>query len=64
MPQVALGVHLPSAAPAQYLGDLGCNYVVFKNDEKTVEEIKAMDPKGVMVSPGPGRLLRILSSAA
>lgn len=38
----------------QYLGDLGCEYVVFKNDEKTVEEIKAMNPKGVLVSPGPG----------
>ncbi|KAG2493771.1 hypothetical protein HYH03_007992 [Edaphochlamys debaryana] len=39
----------------QYLGDLGVNYVVFKNDEKTVEEIKAMNPAGVLVSPGPGR---------
>jgi len=39
----------------QYLGDLGCDYVVFKNDEKTVAEIRAMNPKGVMVSPGPGK---------
>jgi anthranilate synthase component 2 len=29
--------------------------VVFKNDEKTVDEIASMNPKGVMVSPGPGR---------
>ena len=28
---------------------------MFKNDEKTVEEIRAMNPKGIMVSPGPGR---------
>ncbi|GIL76405.1 hypothetical protein Vretimale_5962 [Volvox reticuliferus] len=39
----------------QYLGDLGCEYVVFKNDEKSVDEIKAMNPRGVLVSPGPGR---------
>eukprot|EP00798_Chlamydomonas_sp_ICE-L_P027093 gene27092-2317_t len=38
----------------QYLGDLGCEFVVYKNDEKTVEEIKAMQPRGVLISPGPG----------
>lgn len=41
--------------PLQYLGDLGCECVVFKNDEKTVEEILAMSPRGILVSPGPGR---------
>ncbi|KAI7840842.1 hypothetical protein COHA_005488 [Chlorella ohadii] len=39
----------------QYLGDLGCEYVVFPNDAKTVEEIAAMNPRGILVSPGPGR---------
>eukprot|EP00873_Tetraselmis_striata_P045249 jgi/Tetstr1/465513/TSEL_010182.t1 len=39
----------------QYLGDLGCKYVVYKNDQFTVEEIQAMAPAGIMVSPGPGR---------
>ncbi|KIZ07815.1 anthranilate synthase component II [Monoraphidium neglectum] len=39
----------------RYLGDLGADFVVFKNDEKTVEEIRAMNPAGVLVSPGPGR---------
>lgn len=39
----------------QYLGNLGCEYVVFKNDEVTVDEVKAMNPRGVLVSPGPGR---------
>ena len=47
---------------SQYMGDLGCNHVVLKNDEKTVEEIRAMDPRGILVSPGPGEpefLLRL-----
>ena len=39
----------------QYLGSLGCDHVVFKNDEKTVEEIRAMNPLGVLLSPGPGK---------
>eukprot|EP00891_Asterochloris_glomerata_P004262 jgi/Astpho2/4262/Aster-05212 len=39
----------------QYLGNLGCSHIVLKNDEKTVEEIRAMNPLGVLVSPGPGR---------
>ena len=40
---------------SQYLGDCGCDHVVYKNDEVTVEEVRAMRPRGVMVSPGPGR---------
>lgn len=39
----------------QYLGDLGCDHVVFLNDEKTIEEIMEMNPRGVLISPGPGR---------
>lgn len=39
----------------QYLGDLGCEYVVFPNDAKTVDEIRAMNPRGILVSPGPGK---------
>jgi len=38
----------------QYLGDLGCDHVVVKNDEVTVDQIRAMNPIGVMVGPGPG----------
>lgn len=45
-----------SAPQSQYLGDLGADFVVFKNDEKTVDEIRAMNPAGVLVSPGPGAL--------
>ncbi|KAK9867869.1 hypothetical protein WJX84_004123 [Apatococcus fuscideae] len=40
---------------SQYLGDLGCEHIVFKNDEKTVEEIEEMQPRGILISPGPGR---------
>ena len=29
----------------QYLGDLGADYVVYTNDEKTVDEILKIDPK-------------------
>ena len=38
----------------QYLGDLGCEHIVYKNDEKTVEELRAMNPRGILLSPGPG----------
>ena len=43
----------PSLLP-QYLGDLGCEHIVLKNDELTVDEIAAMQPRGILVSPGPG----------
>jgi anthranilate synthase component II len=39
---------------SQYLGSLGCAHVVMKNDDLTVDELRAMDPAGVVVSPGPG----------
>jgi len=38
----------------QYLGSLGCEYTVFKNDEISVNEIRKMNPAGILVSPGPG----------
>ena len=38
----------------QYLGDLGGEHIVVKNDEKTVEEIKQLQPCGILISPGPG----------
>ena len=47
---------------SQYMGDLGCEHVVLKNDEKTVEEIRAMDPRGILVSPGPGKHLAPVAS--
>jgi anthranilate synthase/aminodeoxychorismate synthase-like glutamine amidotransferase len=38
----------------QYIGELGGAPLVKRNDELTVEEAAALDPAGVIVSPGPG----------
>jgi len=37
----------------QYLGELGANMRVFRNDKITVEEIDEMKPEKLLVSPGP-----------
>ena len=37
----------------QYLGELGVDPVVRRNDELTVDEIRALDPDGIVISPGP-----------
>lgn len=37
----------------QYLGELGEELVVKRNDEITIEEIEEMDPEFLMISPGP-----------
>jgi len=37
----------------QYLGELGQELVVKRNDEITVEEIEQLNPEFLMVSPGP-----------
>ena len=39
----------------QYLGELGAEPVVVRNDHVTVEEAVALGPDGVLLSPGPGR---------
>ncbi|MBT5016697.1 aminodeoxychorismate/anthranilate synthase component II [Candidatus Peregrinibacteria bacterium] len=38
----------------QYLGELGGDPVVYRNDEITLEEIEKMDPSHIVISPGPG----------
>ena len=38
----------------QYLGELGADPFVRRNDEITLEEVERRDPAGVVVSPGPG----------
>jgi anthranilate synthase component II len=38
----------------QYLGELGAEPVVLRNDELPLAEIIALDPDAVLVSPGPG----------
>ncbi|MBI9020435.1 MAG: aminodeoxychorismate/anthranilate synthase component II [Verrucomicrobia bacterium] len=37
----------------QYLGELGAEMKIFRNDKITVEEAVALRPEKVMVSPGP-----------
>ncbi len=39
----------------QYLGELGDTPVVRRNDEVTVEEIVKLNPRAIVISPGPGR---------
>jgi anthranilate synthase/aminodeoxychorismate synthase-like glutamine amidotransferase len=39
----------------QYLGELGAEPIVVRNDQITVEEAVALQPDGVLLSPGPGR---------
>src|SRR6266566_3777135 len=38
---------------AQYLGELGCNVEVHRNDKITVEEIVRRNPERIVISPGP-----------
>ena len=37
----------------QYLGELGETLAVYRNDQTTVEEIAALSPEAIVVSPGP-----------
>jgi anthranilate synthase component 2 len=39
----------------QYLGELGADVEVFRNDALTVDELLARRPAGVVISPGPGQ---------
>ena len=38
----------------QYLAELGARVRVLRNDAITVEAIRALEPEGVLLSPGPG----------
>ena len=37
----------------QYLGELGAQVEVRRNDQVTIEEIEAMQPQRIVISPGP-----------
>lgn len=37
----------------QYLGELGADVVVHRNDQITIDDIEKMNPERIMVSPGP-----------
>ena len=38
----------------QYVGNLGIDCVVYRNDEVTVEQVADLDPELLVISPGPG----------
>jgi anthranilate synthase/aminodeoxychorismate synthase-like glutamine amidotransferase len=37
----------------QYLGELGAKVEVYRNDQITVEEVEALKPERILLSPGP-----------
>jgi anthranilate synthase/aminodeoxychorismate synthase-like glutamine amidotransferase len=37
----------------QYLGELGAEVEVYRNDELTVDEVEALHPERILLSPGP-----------
>ncbi len=37
----------------QYMGELGAEMVIRRNDELTVEEVAALKPERILLSPGP-----------
>lgn len=39
----------------QYLGELGAQLQVFRNDQLSVDDLRRMQPQAVVISPGPGR---------
>jgi len=39
----------------QYLGELGADLKVFRNDKITIKQIYKLNPKKIVISPGPGR---------
>ena len=39
----------------QYLGELGADLEVFRNDKITISKIKKLNPEKIVISPGPGR---------
>ncbi len=38
----------------QYVGELGGNPIVFRNDAITAKEAESLAPTGIIISPGPG----------
>ena len=39
----------------QYIQELGTPVKVFRNDQVSIPEIEALQPAGIVISPGPGR---------
>jgi anthranilate synthase/aminodeoxychorismate synthase-like glutamine amidotransferase len=38
----------------QYLGEMGKEVQVYRNDEITIDEIRRLNPEKIVISPGPG----------
>lgn len=38
----------------QYLGELGADPVVHRDDAVSLDEVETIDPDGILISPGPG----------
>ena len=38
----------------QYFGELGAQVQVFRNDEVSIEQLEALEPSHIVISPGPG----------
>lgn len=38
----------------QYLGELGTEPLVFRHDATSVNELRELNPSGILISPGPG----------
>jgi anthranilate synthase/aminodeoxychorismate synthase-like glutamine amidotransferase len=38
----------------QYLGELGAELAVYRNDAITLDEVERLAPTGIVISPGPG----------
>jgi anthranilate synthase/aminodeoxychorismate synthase-like glutamine amidotransferase len=38
----------------QYLGELGADPIVHRHDALSIDEISALDPDAILISPGPG----------
>jgi anthranilate synthase/aminodeoxychorismate synthase-like glutamine amidotransferase len=39
----------------QYLGELGVDLQVYRNDQIDLRKVKQLSPSGIVISPGPGR---------
>jgi anthranilate synthase component 2 len=37
----------------QYLGELGCKLTIWRNDQFTLQQVEALNPDAIVVSPGP-----------
>jgi anthranilate synthase/aminodeoxychorismate synthase-like glutamine amidotransferase len=42
----------------QYFGELGADIRVFRNDQVTLDELVALNPSHLVISPGPGEPLK------